>query len=195
MCVERRAISTSRRASRRPRAAVARRRPHRPSARASRLVRLRENKSESIANDASSFAAGKHVDATDAIAAVCRASAPSSSSTALPREITGSALIRALDDLGLRADDIPNRMLQAVTVDGLARANKRFSRGSAVSTNRLTCLACMLCGGAFDAKRPRSEMRDEFRGFARRIVFNTRARMNRVSCIVSYVDTTCSKRA
>jgi hypothetical protein len=92
------------------------------------------------------------VDATDAIAAVCRASAPSSSSTALPREITGSALIRALDDLGLRADDIPNRMLQAVTVDGLARANKRFSRGSAVSTNRLTCLACMLCGGAFDAK-------------------------------------------
>ena len=92
------------------------------------------------------------MDATDAIAAVCRASAPSSSSTALPREITGSALIRALDDLGLRADDIPNRMLQAVTVDGLARANKRFSRGSAVSTNRLTCLACMLCGGAFDAK-------------------------------------------
>jgi hypothetical protein len=109
---------------------------------------------------------GKRVGARELVASVAKEAGVSAGSR-LPLEVTGAAVLRALEHHKLAPEDAPHLLLSSIVEGGgggggahhththssAARGGSAGGRwgalkpNAAVSTNKLVCLLCLLCGG------------------------------------------------
>jgi hypothetical protein len=91
----------------------------------------------------------KHVEARSVVAAVAK-EAGVSAGFRLAKHVSGAAVLRALHRHKLDPEDVPHVVLASVVVAGHGGSNggrAALRPHATVSTNKLVCLLCLLCGG------------------------------------------------